>query len=208
MNYIYDIYLNFNNSFYDFYEWNKRDKIIHIRKIPTIKVSKKDFYNIKYNKIKISKDFLKTIHNKTEQFNNNKIKYCTIISDEKDIIAIKFDKNGINHMKSSLYIDEKEEIINIIKKQKEYKIKYNILKKFKNNFKTRFEIENEKYILNELNKIYLNKDYQKINYICLECFRKKEKNINEAIKKIKKEITKETDNFYKIFNIFKSINQK
>ena len=103
MNYIYDIYLNFNNSFYDFYEWNKRDKIIHIRKIPTIKVSKKDFYNIKYNKIKISKDFLKTIHNKTEQFNNNKIKYCTIISDEKDIIAIKFDKNGINHMKSSLY---------------------------------------------------------------------------------------------------------
>ena len=33
MNYIYDIYLNLNKNLYDFYEWNKSDNIIHIKKI-------------------------------------------------------------------------------------------------------------------------------------------------------------------------------
>lgn len=31
MNYIYDIYLNFNEVAYDFFEWNKNDKITHIK---------------------------------------------------------------------------------------------------------------------------------------------------------------------------------
>ncbi len=209
MNYIYDTYLNFNKVFYDFYEWNHTDKIIHIRKIPIIKIATQDFYNIKNNEIKITKEFLNKINNKAEPFNKSKeLNYSAIFSDGKDIAAIKFNKNGLNYMKSALYIDEQEEIISIIKKQKEYKIKYKILKRHKNIFKTRFELENQKYILKELNKIYIKNDYQKINYICLECFRKKEKNINEAIKKIKKEIIKENDNFHKIFNIFKTINQK
>ena len=39
MNYIYDIYLNFNNQLYDFFDWNKSDKLIHIKSIPIIKIS-------------------------------------------------------------------------------------------------------------------------------------------------------------------------
>ena len=39
MNYIYDIYLNLNNILFDFFDWNKNDKIIHVRKIPIFKVN-------------------------------------------------------------------------------------------------------------------------------------------------------------------------
>ena len=31
MDYIYDIVLNFNDDYYEFYEWKQEDKIINIR---------------------------------------------------------------------------------------------------------------------------------------------------------------------------------
>ena len=36
MNYIYDIVLNFNKEYYNFFEWNKRDNIVNVKKIPLI----------------------------------------------------------------------------------------------------------------------------------------------------------------------------
>ena len=59
MKYIYDLELNFKNKYYDFYEWEKKDKITHIKKIPSYKVTDEDIYNLKYNYIKINKDFKK-----------------------------------------------------------------------------------------------------------------------------------------------------
>ena len=47
MNYIYDILVNFKETLYDFYEWNKNDNITHIRKIPLFRINDiffKDFY--------------------------------------------------------------------------------------------------------------------------------------------------------------------
>ena len=65
MNYIYDILLNFKEEYYDFYDWNKNDNIVHIRKIPILKIDTIDLYNIKNNKIKIELKFLEKIRNKT-----------------------------------------------------------------------------------------------------------------------------------------------
>lgn len=211
MNYIYDILLNPKSNYYDFFEWNENDSIIHIKKIPAFKVSRKELYDIKNNIVKINETFLNTINNKTETFNKDKknYKYTALFSDSKDILAVIFNKNGINKMKSSLTIDEQDEIINIIKFQNQINLKYNLIKKTNINiFKTRFEIENKNKLINEITKIYNNKESEKINYIYLECFGKKERDINKAIDKIKKEIIKGNDNFYKIFNIFKITNQK
>ena len=35
---IYDIVLNFNKEFLDFFEWDKHDILIHVRKIPIFKI--------------------------------------------------------------------------------------------------------------------------------------------------------------------------
>lgn len=210
MNYIYDVIVNFNPNFYDFYEWNKSDKLTHIRKIPSFKISQKDLLNIKNNQILIDENIFNRVYNKTEKFDKNdvkKMKNACLFSDGKDVVAIEFDKKRINYFKSSLSIDEQEDITDIINYQKEVKINYKIIKKNKNDyFKTRFEIENENYIKNKLKKMYKNDEYKKLNYIHLECFGVEEHDMNKAIKKIEKEITKGNDNFYKIFKIFKMTN--
>lgn len=206
MNYTYDIYINFQNSFFDFYEWNKNDKIIYIKKIPIFKVSSKTLHNLKNNKIIVDESFIKKIENKTKIVKDKQLKYCAIISDEKDIVSINFTKNGINSQKSSIRIEDQEKIINTIKKQKINTIKYKTIIKNKITFQTRLEKTNENILLKKINNIYKNNKNQIINYIYLECFGKKEKDINKATKKIKKEITKTNDNFYKIVNILKLIN--
>lgn len=207
MNYIYDVILNFNKVFYDFYEWNDSDDIIHIRKIPSFKISSDDLNSLKYYTVKIDDSIFNKILNKTEVFRKKTIrciKNSCIFSDGKDIIAVSFDGGRVNYLKSSLDIDESDEIMDIIKYQKEIKIPYEVLSKKKyNNFKTRFEIENEIFMKSELDKIYCNHDYKKLNYIYLECFGKTVNNFDRAISQIKKEIIKGNDNFYKIFKIFK-----
>ena len=197
MKYIYDLELNFKNRYYDFYEWEKKDKITHIKKIPSYKVTDEDIYNLKYNYIKINKDFFQ-----------NKKNYTSIFSNGQTIIAIKFDNNGYNKLKSDINIEEQEEIINLINNQKTIKLNYKIIKKEKIEFKTRLEIENKNKIIKKITKIYNNKEYDKIDYIFLECFGNINNTIEKKYNKIKKEIIKGNDNFYKIYNIFKLISQK
>lgn len=212
MNYIYDVILNFQKEYYDFYDWNKSDNIYHMRKIPIIKISSKQLLDIKNNIVKFYEDTFKTFNVKAERFKQSsitKIKYTIILGNEHEAIAVKLNKNGIIQLKSSLLPDEQEDVIEILKFQKETKLNYQIVKKSKiNPFKTRFEAEHEHFIHQELDKIYKQKNIQKLNYLCLECFNTPETNINQAYEKLKKEINKTNDNFQKIYNIFKMIKQK
>lgn len=194
MKYIYNLELNFKNKYYDFYEWDENDKITNIKKIPSYKIKNEDIYNLKYNYIKMNKIF------------KNKRNIC-IFSNGHDIIAIKFDNKGYNKLKSDIKIEDQEEIINIINNQKTIKLNYKIIKKEKIKFKTRLEIENKTKIIKKLTEIYINKEYDIINYIYLECFNNINTTIENKYVKIKKEIIKGNDNFYKVLNIFNLISQ-
>ena len=46
MSYVYDIVLNFNNDYYDFYEWKNDDLIYHIKRINLIRVDSKVYNDI------------------------------------------------------------------------------------------------------------------------------------------------------------------
>ena len=213
MNYIYDVILDFQKEYYDFYEWNKNDNIFHMRKIPILKINEKQFNEIKNNVVQFSEATTKLLNYKiAERFKQNnitKMKYTIIISTENQAMGIKINKNGILQLKSSLLPDEQDDVIEIIKSQNETKLEYKIIKINKSNiFKTRFEIENENFIYNELEKIYKQKNIQKLKYIYLECFNKQESNIDLAYKKLKSEISKTNENFKKIYNIFKMTKQK
>ena len=62
MDYIYDIILNFQNNYYEFYEWKKEDKIINIKKILVYKISNEDYLSLKYNDVIIDmKEFPKQV---------------------------------------------------------------------------------------------------------------------------------------------------
>ena len=105
MNYIYNIYLNLNKILYDFYDWNKNDKLTHIKKTPIFETNEKNLRYFIENIVKIEKSFLLEIYNKTELWNmNKKLEYCCLFCDKNNILAIEFDKNGVTKNKSFLYV--------------------------------------------------------------------------------------------------------
>ena len=154
MNYIYDIYLNFNEILYDFFDWNKNDKLFHIKKIPVFKADEDTIKNLINNTIKISEDILCQIYNRTDVWNmSDKITYSSLFTDGNSIIAIEFDKSGKSIRKSYLCIDEELEVLEIVDRLKEREIEYKIVKKEKSLLKTRKEINEEKFVNHELKNI-------------------------------------------------------
>ena len=198
MNYIYDILLNFNDYAYDIFEWNKEDKITHIRKIPLIKTKNTTLYNLVNNKIKFSEKFLKKIYQKAEDINHKKIDYAFLCTDGKMVVAILIEKNKVKY--SQLFQAEEEEVLEFSFNLKKIDIEYQILS---NNIidykKTRNEQYMKKFIYSQLKKI---KDIDKINFLYLECFNKKSDN---ALNDLYYELDNNYENIYiKLYKLLKS----
>ena len=203
MNYVYDIYLNLNNVLYDFFDWDKNDKLIHIKKIPIFKISEESFKKLINNTIVLDEDSIKNIEYKTELWNvNDKIMYSCIFCDSNNAVGIEFDGDGTSIKKSSLYIDEELDIIEMSEALKFSNIDFKILSKSNTLLKTRKEIREEKFISREL-KI---SDNSRLNYIYFECFGKKEKDKNVIIKNLKTIKTKK--NLYDILKLTSKANNK
>lgn len=174
MIYIYDILLNlkkFEDSC-EFYEWCDSDEVEHIKKIPLFKVSKTMIEDLFTNKIKVDISFLLKIRNKALCYFNGEVKeipYAVLLSDGRKCFALEFDSKGNSTYKSSLIIDEEEEVIEMTEELVETPIGYkkeNIAKK--DLYLTRKEKENRIFLLKELARI---KDKEEeISYLYEEYF--------------------------------------
>lgn len=212
MNYVYDVLLNFNKELYDFFDWNSSDIISHIRKILLFRVNNKVMNDLKNNNIMVNQDFLTKISNRTEMFTSQNVKiinYACLFTNGLEVIALKFDKNGLVMHKSHLLVDEEEEVLDSINDLEEYDLKYKVLNSMPiNYFKTRKEREIEKFIDKKLKEI-TNDDTEKLRYLYYECFNKREENIDKIILKINAELKNNWDSFYdKVYNFFKLISTK
>ena len=209
MSYIYDILLNFQNEYYDFYEWNDNDKIIHIKKTPIIKVSDKDFLKIKYSDIVFNENFLNLIHHKTQVFKKydiNTFNNICIICSDKEAIGLKINKNGKVIGKSSLLIEENDEVLELTYNSPCQNVEYTADNFHKEILQTRYEITERKNIINKLNNLFENKEFDKLKFLFFECFNYKEENINIAFNKLKKEVLEFKENYYKIDEFLKLTN--
>ena len=130
MNYIYDVLLNFKEEMYDFFDWNINDNVLHIRKIPIIRISSDDLYNIKNNIVEFDNQFLQKFKNKTEFFCSKNIKNleCAfIVSDGYYALGINIRDKKIKN--SELLVDEELEIIDICQNLICSNILYKLIKK-------------------------------------------------------------------------------
>lgn len=212
MNYIYDILVNFNEQYYDFFEWNLNDEIIHVRKMPLIKVESNILKEIIYHNIKTGSDFLDTIKNKTEIFNNRDIKimtYACLFSDCEKVCAAMFDHDGYLKYRSDLLVDEAFEVIETIDKSENFQFNYEIINKnYYSELKTRHEKQLEDFLIKEIDRLNEDNEIEKLKYLYYECFSLKEKNKDKIINKLKKEIINSWDIMYpKIYNFFKISSQ-
>lgn len=206
MNFIYDIVLNFNKDFYNFFEWNKNDNIINVKKIPIFLIDNDTFTSMKYDNVIVSKDFIDLIKDKTYTYTRSKLGISCLISNNKEVIAVLFNDNGNLIKRSSLMLDEEEEVLDEIENDSLYKI--NIIKRRKVN------IENVNRNIKEKKDFlikYINEEKNDINlkYLYYDYFEKDENNIkiikNDLIKEIKNNWNKKLNNFYDTVKIFKKI---
>lgn len=202
MNYVYDILVNFNENLYEFYDWNLNDNILHIRRIPIFKIESFKLNEIKNNVVKFNDDFLENVKNRSEFFCGRGIKvikYAFLLTDGIDIIGINIE----NKMKyTSLQIDEELDILDSMR-FKSYDLEYEIIKNKDIILKTRYKIEQERKIIENLNALFKENNTSKIKYIYYECFNKKENKISNILEVLNnsldnREVFDKLNNFFEL----------
>lgn len=211
MIYIYDILLNLRqmDEGLEFYEWKEDDLIEHIKKVPLFKVSKTLIEDLFTNKLQLDITILPKIRNKAICYFNGETKqipYLVLLSDGRKCFAIELDNKGNTLYKSSLLLDEEEEVLEMTEELVEMPIGYKKTK-IKNNKEqlTRFEKDNQKFLLRELEKIKDNKE--EINYLYEEYFDNNLTSIEDKFNTLKDNIYKGSSNYIKELKSFFLINK-
>ena len=111
MIYIYDIVLNFQEQLYDFYEWNKKDRLLNIKKIPIFRINTEKLLSIINDEVYLKEEILHKIAHETTIYmlSNNEYKYLCLFSNTEETVAVMCNEEGLIIKKSSLLFDEEDE---------------------------------------------------------------------------------------------------
>lgn len=211
MIYIYDILLNLRqmDEGLEFYEWKEDDLIEHIKKVPLFKVSKTLIEDLFTNKLQLDITILPKIRNKAICYFNGETKqipYLVLLSDGRKCFAIELDNKGNTLYKSSLLLDEEEEVLEMTEELVELPIGYKKTKIRNNKDQlTRFEKDNQKFLLRELEKIKDNKE--EINYLYEEYFDNNLTSIEDKFNTLKDNVYIGSSNYIKELKSFFLINK-
>lgn len=205
MNYIYDIILNFNEEFYDFYEWKSNDNVINVRKIPVLKVDENTYIALRNNKVQVS---LKTIEVLKKNFSlyNEKIEgnIICLITNGMSAFGVMFNNNGYLIKRSSMLFDEEEEVIDESENIKEVKIEFIKNEKQEKNNVSRIVKEKQKFINDYISSL---DDELTLKYIYYDYF-EKEENKNNIKEILLKEITRKWNNkLSKLYDLTKLLSK-
>ena len=210
MIYTYDILLNWTKGerLKEFYEWNLEDDLEHIKKMPIIRIRESLLKDLLTSKVKIDKTFLSKIKYKSESYFHNEIDvidYAVIVTTEKKALALELDNEGNVMYKSSLLIDEEEEVLEIGEDLVVMDIPYEVITKNKKvSYLTRKEEEEKKFLIKEMKKIKQNKEESKLNYLYKEFFIDDVESFNDKLTILEKEISKDYNSFHhKLYNLLK-----
>ena len=204
MTYVYDIILNFHKKYYNFFEWNSKDIIYHMKKIPLIRVSDKDLNILKYNEITIDKELILNFKNKSIMYTTNKNNnILLLISNKKESLGLMFNEEGILLKRSGLLFEESEEIEELSKELEITKIKYIKNKEINKQNTSRKKEKRKKYIKKYLNNI---KDENIFKYLYYDIYNNEIDN-NKEIKNI---LLQENNNnlIDKLYNTIKLLNKQ
>lgn len=205
MNYIYDIILNFNEEFYDFYEWKSNDNVINVRKIPVLKVDENTYIALRNNKVQVSLETIEVLK-KTFSLYNEKIEgnIICLITNGMSAFGVMFNNNGYLIKRSSMLFDEEEEVIDESENIKEVKIEFIKNEKQEKNNVSRIVKEKQKFINDYISSL---DDELTLKYIYYDYF-EKEENKNNIKEILLKEITRKWNNkLSKLYDLTKLLSK-
>ena len=172
MDYIYDIVLNFHDSYYEFYEWKREDKIINVKRIPIYKISNTDYLNIKNNEVIIDRNSLDK-HNK-----------MFLLTSSIEVMGVIIDNDGKVIKRSSLLFEEADEILEDKDNIKKSNIKYKIIKHNNNKYISRLFKEKDSYVKKYLSNNELKENEYVLKYIYYDIYNIEEDNTEKIYKEL------------------------
>lgn len=204
MNYYYDILLNFQDVYCMFYEWDSEDAVDFVKKVPLFHIDNKVYKDILTKKIKVNKEFLERIEDKTKLKQNNTLKYACIFGDGKNAIGIEFNDEGVVLNKSSILLEDEININEFMYSIDLIKLDYEVISIDSKRSETRQDEKIKRILKIEINSMYENKNKSKLKYIYLEWFNKLsddyDKMYENMLKKLDSKLTKKE---YEIYNLIK-----
>ena len=207
MYYYYDVLLNFQDKedLFKFYEWEEKDDMDLIKKIPLFRIDTKSFQEfIKYEVI-FSTDFVSEIKNKTILKSSTKtLKNAFLVSDSKDALALELDDNGGVISRSRLLLADEINLSDVMFTMKETKLNYQKIKKYKEKKSIRQIEEIKKLITCEIDTLYESNNISKLKYLYYEWFNSLSEDIKKMVIHMKKELkTNFDENQQRIYELIK-----
>ncbi len=207
MSYIYDIILNFNKDLIEYFEWEEKDKIKYIKKVLIFKTDSKTLKDIINYKVKLDKNFTTNIP-KYEINNKEEGKIC-LLTDGGITIGLLI-KKGIVEEISRLLLDEELESLEIASNLIVTKIEYEKLKNREANtiILTRKEKEIKLKLNNELEKLYKERNKEKIIYLYYEYTNKENSDIEYIYNYLKTSLNNFNNKHIDLYKILSMSNLK
>lgn len=206
MNYIYDVVLNFNKCYYEFYEWKKKDKLLNVKKIPLFRINSSLMNYFKYNIIKVDMSFINKIYNLTTFYSKYDNKYMCLLSDNNETIGVMFDKDGNLIKRSSMVFDEQDECNDEVYNEEEININLLVNKNNEYKFISRCDMEKRDYLNKYINNLDIKNNSNILKYIYYDYFEQELEDVNEIKKVLINEVNTNNDN-NKLYNLVKFLNK-
>ncbi len=190
MHYYYDLLVNLDETSWEFYEWDKKDSIIPIKKIPIIRIKEQDFLKIYSYEGQIEEEWLKTYQKKTIIKGNVQNVTMILISSTKNSLVLELADDGKIINRSKLLIEDENNINELATTLKEISIPFKKIKQIKREREFRQALEEKNLIKIELKTLKEKENISKCAYLYYEWFGELETDLDKMIETCLQELKK------------------
>ena len=189
MHYYYDLLVNLDEVAWEFYEWEKKDVILPIKKIPFLRINEKEFKEISAYEGKIEKSWLEPYIGKT-QIKKDKSKNLLLLSTTKNSLAIEINSTGQIISRSKLLIEDENNCNELASSLKETTIPFSSQQKIPLRSDFRQAIKEKNLIKIELKTLKETKNTTKCSYLYYEWFNILEDDLSTMLENCLEELKK------------------
>lgn len=190
MEFIYDILLNFQLEYCDFFEWQLSDKIINVKKVPLYKVNNQDFLNFKYHDITLIEN---TFPKKYQ---------IILVTNGLEVLGILINKNNKIIKRSSLILEEATDILESLPKLKITPIKYQKKLSRPINYQGRIYQEKHRFIEQFLSNLHFENDEYLLKYLYFDLYNIEENNLKKIYQNL---LELKKNNYQQLYDSITSI---
>ena len=203
MHYYYDLLVNLDDVAWEFYEWEKKDNILPVKKIPFVRVNEKEFKEISAHEGKIEKNWLEPYIGKT-QIKKDKSKNLLLLSSTKNSLVNKIKNTGEILSRSKLLIEDENNCNELANSLKEITIPFLIQKKIPPKSDFRQALQEKNLIKIELKTLKETQNVSKCSYLYYEWFGTLEEDLSKMLEICLKELKKPyTSKIHKIASLIR-----